>query len=74
MSINTTSFNTKQGEIIPIDDIDDKIFDHLMLSESEVEIKRMLWDQQNAEYEEKFLKKRYVKWIKKETVEEDSKK
>ena len=50
MRIDTESFNRRNGEIIPTDDIDKDVVDQYYLAEDKAEIKRMCWEQNNAEY------------------------
>ena len=51
MTINTCDFNTKPGEIIPIDDIDieREILPYIHTPE-ESRLKENIWMQQNADY------------------------
>jgi hypothetical protein len=50
MQINTLSFNSKPGEIIPIDDIDDAIVNQYFLTEEQSRLKELIWKSQNADY------------------------
>lgn len=43
MEINTLSFNSRKGEVIPIDDIDDAVIDQYFLTEDESKLKQMIW-------------------------------
>jgi hypothetical protein len=51
MTINTTEFNTKPGEIIQIDDIDvEREILQYIHTEQESKLKERIWMQQNADY------------------------
>lgn len=43
MTIDTTKFNTKEGEIIPIDDVDDSLVQQYYLSKEKKMLKEMIW-------------------------------
>ena len=60
MQINTIDFNSKKGEVIRIDDIDESIIDQYILTEEESRLKEMIWKSQNADYlaKQKLQKKR----------------
>lgn len=50
MTIDTVKFNTKEGEIIPIDDVDDSLVQQYYLSKEKKMLKEMIWKTQNADY------------------------
>ena len=51
MTIDTLKYNTMEGEIIPIDDIDvDKYINPYILTEEESRLKETIWKSQNADY------------------------
>jgi hypothetical protein len=50
MTIDTLDFNSKPGEIIPIDDIDTKAIEPYILTKEESRLKENIWKFQNADY------------------------
>lgn len=51
MGINTLDFNCKEGQIIPIDDVDEeKYIQQYMLTKEESRLKELIWKSQNADY------------------------
>jgi len=50
MTIDTLDYNTKPGEIIPIDDVDAKAIEPYILSREESRLKENIWKFQNADY------------------------
>jgi hypothetical protein len=56
-------YNSKEGEIIDIDDIEDERILPYMLSEQESRLKEIIWKSQNADYlkKQKLIKKRNKK-------------
>ena len=50
MSIDTKKFNSKEGEIIPIDDVDDNLINQYYLSEQKRNLKRMLWEAKHGDW------------------------
>ena len=43
MTIDTNKFNTKEGEIISIDDVDDALVQSYYLSKEKKLLKEMIW-------------------------------
>lgn len=43
MTIDTVKFNSKEGEIIPIDDVDDALVQQYYLSKEKKMLKEMIW-------------------------------
>ena len=61
MAIDTLTYNTKEGEIIPLDDIDvERYIDPYILTDEQSQLKETIWRSQNADYL-KQLKKRKKK-------------
>ena len=50
MTIDTLDFNTKPGQVIPIDDVDTKVIEPYLLSKEESRLKENIWKFQNADY------------------------
>lgn len=51
MAINTLDFNCKEGEEIPLDDVDEeKYISQYILTEEESRLKELIWKSQNADY------------------------
>lgn len=50
MTIDTLDFNSKPGEVIPIDDIDTKVIEPYILTKEESRLKENIWKFQNADY------------------------
>jgi hypothetical protein len=50
MTIDTLDFNTKPGEIIPIDDVDTRVIEPYILTKEESRLKESIWKYQNADY------------------------
>jgi rRNA processing protein Gar1 len=50
MTIDTLDYNSKPGEVIPIDDIDGKLIEPYMLTKEESRLKENIWKFQNADY------------------------
>ena len=65
MTINTIDFNTKEGEIIPIDDVDVNFLQPLMRSSQEINQQQNLWNSKNADYVKQMEQKRKLKENKK---------
>lgn len=65
MTINTIDYNTKEGEIIPIDNVDDNFLSKLMRSSQEIDEQQNLWNSKNAEYVKQMEQKRLQKENKK---------
>tara|TARA_B110000285_G_C14960270_1_gene531320 strand:+ start:472 stop:924 length:453 start_codon:yes stop_codon:yes gene_type:complete len=72
MTINTTEFNSKPGEIILIDDIDvEREILQYIHTEQESKLKERIWMQQNAEY---LKKQKELKRERKRDLKSDTKK
>ena len=72
MTINTTEFNSKPGEIIPIDDIDvERDIQPYIYNEKESRIVEKIWMLQNADY---LKKQREIQKKKKREVKVETKK
>ena len=65
MTINTIDYNTKEGEIIPFDNVDDVFLSKLMRSSGEIDEQQNLWNSKNAEYVKEMERKRQQKENKK---------
>lgn len=50
MTIDTLDFNSKPGEVIPIDDVDTKLIEPYLLTKEESRLKENIWKFQNADY------------------------
>ena len=72
MTINTSKFNSKPGEIISIDDIDieREIMPYIHTPE-ESRLKESIWMQQNADY---LKKQREINKMKKRDIKNNQKK
>ena len=72
MTINTCEFNSKPGEIIPIDDIDvERDIQPYIYNEKESRIVEKIWMLQNADY---LKKQREIQKKKKREVKVETKK
>lgn len=58
MAINTLDFNCKEGQVIPIDDVDEEYITPYMLTEEESRLKETIWKSQNADYIKKQQEKK----------------
>ena len=64
MAINTLDFNCKEGEEIPLDDVDEERYiQQYILTEEESRLKEMIWRSQNADYIKKQKEKRRTQKI-----------
>jgi len=63
MQVNTLDFNSKNGEVIPIDDVNEEAVTQYFLNDEESRLKETIWKSQNADYlqRQKLLKKRNQK-------------
>ena len=50
MTIDTKKFNTKEGQIISVDDVDDGVVQQYYLSEQKRNLKRMLWEAKHGDW------------------------
>ena len=50
MTIDTDKFNTKLGQSIPIDDVDESLIKPYYLSEEKRNLKRVLWEAKHGDW------------------------
>ena len=63
MQINTLDFNSRAGEVIPLDNIDESLIAQYQLTEKESKLKEICWNLNNADYiiKQQEIKKRNKK-------------